>query len=401
MAELLCVMCKENKAGGDGLCVKCRFKMNTQQVASSLSDEELLLPEGRYYGKTRNGIPNGRGELTYNDGDSRKYYHGEFKDGMRHGKGKLVFRNDAYYDGEWVHDKYDGYGEESTPGGNVLEGYYEQGRLISGHVFFGDGREYEGEWNNDLPNGMGKMFFHDGHAEEGFWINGVCAFREKPDDEQIAEFIRKQEEIARQEEEALAEENERRRIAKEKRERMIQQLREQQAREKEGGDRFYAAEPVSKVEEEINNAVRGNVTGSDNENLNWEDASGKEEAEPAEAVMAETSEVAASADEALTAEQADNAGSTFEDSDFLVPDEPVEKEVKPETAKETPHISVFMRDGYLPAYEENPAEESFLETALYKPGEEYASFDALFEDEEDVKKDEPKEETPAALEDAI
>ena len=256
MAEMLCVMCNENKAGGDGLCVKCRFKLNTQHADTSLADQELLLPEGRYYGKTKNGIPNGRGELTYNDSDSRKSYRGEFKDGMRHGKGKLVFRNDAYYDGEWVHDKYDGYGEESIPGGNVLEGYYEQGRLISGHVFFGDGREYDGEWSNDLPNGMGKMFFHDGHAEEGFWINGVCAFREKPDDEQIAAFIQKQEELARQEEEALAEENERRRLAKEKRDRMIQQLREQQAREQEGGDRFYAAEPVSQVEEEIFNAAR-------------------------------------------------------------------------------------------------------------------------------------------------
>ena len=195
MAELLCVMCNENKAGGDGLCVKCRFKLNTQHSETSLTDQELLLPEGRYYGKTKNGIPNGRGELTYNESDSRKLYRGEFKDGMRHGKGKLVFRNDAYYDGEWVHDKYDGYGEESLPGGNVLEGYYEQGRLISGHVFFGDGREYDGEWSNDLPNGMGKMFFHDGHAEEGYWINGVCAFRDKPDEEQIAAFLRKQEEI--------------------------------------------------------------------------------------------------------------------------------------------------------------------------------------------------------------
>ena len=114
MAELLCVVCKENKAGGDGLCVKCRFKMNTQQESAPLEEQELLLPEGRYFGKTRNGIPNGRGELTYNEGDSRKYYRGEFKDGMRHGKGKLVFRNDAYYDGEWVHDKYDGYGSYWT-----------------------------------------------------------------------------------------------------------------------------------------------------------------------------------------------------------------------------------------------------------------------------------------------
>ena len=186
------MICKENRAGGDGLCVKCRFKMNTQNKDVA-NDLEILLPEGRYVGKARNGIPNGKGELTYNEHDSRKYYKGDFKDGMRHGKGKLVFRNDAYYDGEWVNDKYEGYGEESLPGGNNLEGYYTDGRLTSGHVYFGDGREYEGEWSDDMPNGTGKMYWRDGHAEEGYWVNGICAFKETPTEEQIAQFLAEQE----------------------------------------------------------------------------------------------------------------------------------------------------------------------------------------------------------------
>ena len=189
---MYCMICKENRAGGDGLCVKCRFKMNTQNKDVA-SDLEILLPEGRYVGKARNGIPNGKGELTYNEHDSRKYYKGDFKDGMRHGKGKLVFRNDAYYDGEWANDKYEGYGEESLPGGNNLEGYYTAGRLTSGHVYFGDGREYEGEWSDDMPNGNGKMYWRDGHAEEGYWVNGICAFRETPTEEQIAQFLAEQE----------------------------------------------------------------------------------------------------------------------------------------------------------------------------------------------------------------
>ena len=189
---MYCMICKENRAGGDGLCVKCRFKMNTQNKDVA-NDLEILLPEGRYVGKARNGIPNGKGELTYNEHDSRKYYRGDFKDGMRHGKGKLVFRNEAYYDGEWANDKYEGYGEESLPGGNLLEGYYTAGRLTSGRVIFGDGREYEGEWSNDMPNGTGKMYWRDGHAEEGYWVNGICAFSETPTEEQIAQFLAEQE----------------------------------------------------------------------------------------------------------------------------------------------------------------------------------------------------------------
>lgn len=192
---MYCMICKENRAGGDGLCVKCRFKMNTQNKDVA-NDLEILLPEGRYVGKARNGIPNGKGELTYNEHDSRKSYKGDFKDGMRHGKGKLIFRNDAYYDGEWVNDKYEGYGEESLPGGNLLEGYYKDGRLTSGRVIFGDGREYEGEWSDDMPNGTGKMYFRDGHAEEGYWVNGICAFREAPTEEQIAQFLAEQEQRA-------------------------------------------------------------------------------------------------------------------------------------------------------------------------------------------------------------
>ncbi len=188
MAEFKCVMCNENRAGGDGLCVKCRFKLNTQHL-EGITDRELLLPEGRYFGKTRNGIPNGKGEITYNEHDSRRSYKGDFKDGMRHGKGKLIFKNDASYDGEWMYDKYDGYGEESLPGGNVLEGFYEAGRLINGRVYFGDGREYDGEWSDDMPNGMGKMYFRDGHAEEGFWVDGVCAFPDKPTEEQMALYL--------------------------------------------------------------------------------------------------------------------------------------------------------------------------------------------------------------------
>lgn len=192
---MYCMICKENRAGGDGLCVKCRFKMNTQN-RDVATDLEILLPEGRFVGKAKNGIPNGKGELTYNEHDSRKNYKGDFKDGMRHGKGKLTFRNEAYYDGEWVNDKYEGYGEESLPGGNVLEGYFSGGHFTSGHVYFGDGREYEGEWSDDMPNGTGKMYFRDGHAEDGYWVNGICAFRETPTEEQIAQFLAEQEQLA-------------------------------------------------------------------------------------------------------------------------------------------------------------------------------------------------------------
>ena len=192
MEVMYCMICKENRAGGDGLCVKCRFKMQ-QQNRDVAADMEIDLPEGHFVGKGKNGIPDGRGELTYNEHDSRKSYKGDFKNGMRHGKGKLTFRNEAYYDGEWVNDKYEGYGEESLPGGNVFDGYYTAGQFTNGHVYFGDGREYDGEWSDDMPNGNGKMYLRDGHSLEGYWVNGICAFHETPTEEQIAAFLAEQE----------------------------------------------------------------------------------------------------------------------------------------------------------------------------------------------------------------
>ena len=189
---MYCMICKENQAGGDGLCVKCRFKMNTNNK-DTLTNLEITLPEGRYVGRAKNGIPHGVGELTYNEHDSRKSYKGEFKDGMRHGKGKLTFRNDTYYDGEWVNDRYEGYGEEKLTGENTLEGIFVAGHLTRGHVYFGDGREYDGEWSDDMPNGTGKMYYRDGHSQEGYWVNGICAFHDTPTEEQIAQFLAEQE----------------------------------------------------------------------------------------------------------------------------------------------------------------------------------------------------------------
>ncbi len=195
--ELICVMCNKNRAGADGLCLSCRQKISAMSIVNPT--QELLLPEGRYIGTTQNGIPHGKGQIIYSEHDSRRNYVGEFCNGMRQGKGKLVFKNDAYYDGQWSHDKYHGYGEEALLGGNYLEGLYEEGHFVKGHVYFGDGREYEGEWKDDMPNGMGKIFFRDGHAESGFWVNGVCAFEQRPSDEELEAFLKQQEYQAMQE----------------------------------------------------------------------------------------------------------------------------------------------------------------------------------------------------------
>jgi hypothetical protein len=56
---------------------------------------------------------------------------------MKHGIGRLVYSDGGYYEGKWVNDSMEGYGQL----------YYSNGNLA-----------YEGFWRNDKFNGEGKFY---------------------------------------------------------------------------------------------------------------------------------------------------------------------------------------------------------------------------------------------------
>ena len=64
-------------------------------------------------------------------------YEGKLKEGKREGKGKMTYDNGDEYNGEWENDKKNG------------EGIYK----------YANGDEYEGEWENDKKNGKGKYIY--------------------------------------------------------------------------------------------------------------------------------------------------------------------------------------------------------------------------------------------------
>ena len=76
-----------------------------------------------------NGVKNGRGVYTYDDGD---VYKGEMKDGLKHGRGVYYFADANIYDGEWLDDFKNGHGKFT----------------------FSDGTVWEGEFRNDLRVGV-------------------------------------------------------------------------------------------------------------------------------------------------------------------------------------------------------------------------------------------------------
>jgi len=51
---------------------------------------KTLMKGTKYYGELKDGIPYGRGIISYKNGDR---YQGQFKDGLRDGQGVFIFAN--------------------------------------------------------------------------------------------------------------------------------------------------------------------------------------------------------------------------------------------------------------------------------------------------------------------
>ena len=120
----------------------------------------------------RNGIPHGKGEMIYGDG---QIYEGEFKNGCKFGEGKEIFPNGNEYKGEYKNDMFDGVGELKYNNGNTYIGEFKNNKRNGKGEFYNKklGQKYVCEWWNDLKHGPGTIFFDNGRKIEGFWKNGI------------------------------------------------------------------------------------------------------------------------------------------------------------------------------------------------------------------------------------
>ena len=84
-------------------------------------------------------------------------YQGQFKDGKKNGKGKITWRDNSYYEGDFVNNYYEGYGVYIMV--NKRKGYlgqWKEGKMHGYGVFFwGDGRSYKGYYETDKKHGYG------------------------------------------------------------------------------------------------------------------------------------------------------------------------------------------------------------------------------------------------------
>lgn len=128
----------------------------------------------RYDGEWRNGKFHGEGIYYYSKGDpqNRAHYQGRFFNGVRVGKGVLMWKDGTSYEGDFEENKMSGQGVMKWPCGDVYEGEFANGtRNGYGKYTSADGYSYEGQWKDGKREGEGKTTYPDGWSAECVWRN--------------------------------------------------------------------------------------------------------------------------------------------------------------------------------------------------------------------------------------
>ncbi|CAN6486720.1 unnamed protein product [Victoria cruziana] len=111
------------------------------------------------------------GVIVYSNGD---VYEGEFHKGKCSGSGVYYYCMSGRYEGDWVDEKYDGYGVETWARGSRYRGQYRQGLRHGYGVYrFYTGDVYAGEWSNGQSHGYGVHTCEDGSRYVGEFKWGV------------------------------------------------------------------------------------------------------------------------------------------------------------------------------------------------------------------------------------
>ena len=115
-------------------------------------------------------MPNGKGRLEY-EKESR-WYDGDWIHGRWTGYGRLANSNGDVYEGGFKNDHRHGTGMMKFADGRVFEGEYIRGHRIQGKMTYQDGSVYGGSWVDSLRHGRGKCVFVDGSEYEGEFRDG-------------------------------------------------------------------------------------------------------------------------------------------------------------------------------------------------------------------------------------
>jgi len=139
---------------------------------STTAQQSLSLPEGQYVGDVKDGVPHGRGKLTYHPGEERKKYEGQWANGQFHGRGILRFSNGDQFEGPWENGLQHGEGLLTLADGTKYAGRFERGnRHGNGTCQYANGDTYVGDWEDDKFHGKGTYTYANGASYVGDWEN--------------------------------------------------------------------------------------------------------------------------------------------------------------------------------------------------------------------------------------
>ncbi|KAF8412485.1 hypothetical protein HHK36_000450 [Tetracentron sinense] len=142
----------------------------TLKLSSSRPPQPVLWSIGSNP-KSEKRVNSGSWVQVYSNGD---VYEGEFHKGKCSGSGVYYYYMSGRYEGDWVDEKYDGYGVETWARGSRYRGQYRQGLRHGFGVYrFYTGDVYSGEWSNGQSHGCGVHTCEDGSRYVGEFKWGV------------------------------------------------------------------------------------------------------------------------------------------------------------------------------------------------------------------------------------
>jgi hypothetical protein len=125
---------------------------------------------GKYEGEIENGVPNGQGTGTYNNGNK---FVGEWKDGRKNGQGSWSYSNGDKYVGELKDGKRTGQGTFTWSDGGKYVGGNKDGEMDGqGTHTWSNGNKYVGKWKNGKQHGQGTFTQPDGGKYVGEYKDG-------------------------------------------------------------------------------------------------------------------------------------------------------------------------------------------------------------------------------------
>jgi hypothetical protein len=147
--------------------------------ASIQGKQALSLKDGEYVGDVLNGVPHGRGTLTYHPAMDRTEYKGEWKEGEFHGRGVLTFTSGSKMTGTWVNGFLEGEGIYEWESGAKYQGTFKNSQFHGkGKCRNEDGSNYTGDFENGQEHGQGTYTKSDGDSYTGQWVKSIMSTKD-------------------------------------------------------------------------------------------------------------------------------------------------------------------------------------------------------------------------------